>query len=180
MIVIASLTSPKFHDKLDHHGDRLLAGISVITGMFVALFFGFALLMAKPAFANDACGGTNLLAGITDEEVLKQIDSEAAAIPNGQGILWRIGKNGLADSYLFGTMHVTDPRVLNLPAKVQDAFAASTLLIIETTDVLDPAKASQSMMKRPDLMMFVDGGNLEKLIPAEDLAMVNAELTKRG
>ncbi|MGL4406022.1 MAG: TraB/GumN family protein, partial [Notoacmeibacter sp.] len=38
----------------------------------------------------------------------------------------------------------------------------------------------QSMMKRPDLMMFVDGGNLEKLIPAEDLAMVNAELTKRG
>ena len=180
MLLLASLTSPSFHEKLDHYGDRLIAGISVFTGLMVALFFSFALLMAKPAYASETCGGTNLLAGITDQELLAKIDTEAAAIPNGNGILWRIKKDNLPDSYLFGTMHVTDKRVLTLPPNSQAAFDKSTSLIIETTDVLDPAKASAAMLKRPDLMMFMDGSNLEKLIPAEDLEMVKAELSKRG
>lgn len=180
MILIANLANPSFHAKLDQHGDRLIAGISLMTGMLVALFFGFVLLMAKPAMANETCGGTNLLTAITDKDTLAKIDEEAAEIPNGNGILWRIGKPGLPDSYLFGTMHVTDPRVLTLPTQVQKAFDAATSLVIETTDVLDPAKASQSLMKRPELMMFTDGSNLEALIPAEDLPMVKEQLTKRG
>ena len=180
MLLLASLTSPSFHEKLDHYGDRLIAGISVFTGLMVALFFSFALLMAKPAYASETCGGTNLLAGITDQELLAKIDTEAAAIPNGNGILWRIKKDNLPDSFLFGTMHVTDPRVLNLPANAQAAFDQAKSLVIETTDVLDPAKASAAILKRPDLMMFTDGNNLEKLIPVEDLPMVNEELTKRG
>ncbi len=180
MNLIANWTNPSFHEKLDHYGDRLIAGISVLTGMMVALFFGFAVLTVKPVYAAETCGGTNLLTGLTDQNLLAKIDTEAAAIPNGNGILWRIGKQGLPDSFLFGTMHVTDPRVLNLPAKVQKAFDGSQFLVIETTDVLDPAKASAAMMKRPDLVMFTDGGNLEQLIPVNDLSMVNEALTKRG
>ena len=180
MNVIASLTNPNLHEKPDHVSDRLIAGISLMTGMIVALFFAVAMVMAKPAYAADACGGTNLLATLTDKTLLAKIDTEAALIPNGNGILWRIRKNGLPDSFLFGTMHVSDPRVLNLPVKVQTAFDAAQSLVIETTDVLDPAKASAAMMKRPELMMFTDGSNLEQLIPAKDLSMVNAALTKRG
>jgi uncharacterized protein len=180
MILIASLTSPSFPEKIDSYCNRAIAGISLISSMAVALFFGFALLMAKPAFANESCGGINLVAQITDKDVLAQIDAEAAARPNGNGLLWRIKKENLPDSYLFGTMHVTDMRVLNLPANAQAAFEKSTSLIIETTDVLDPAKASAAMLKRPELMNFTDGTNLEQLIPADDLDMVKAELSKRG
>ena len=180
MILIAGLSSPPFHEKLDQTSDRLIAGVSVFTGTMIALFFGFALLLAKPAYAAEACGGKNLVAEITDATVLAKIDAEAAAQPNGKGLLWRIGKAGLPDSYLFGTMHVTDIRVLKLPANAEAAFTKSTSLVIETTDVLDPAKASAAMAKRPDLMMFTDGSNLEQLIPAEDLEMVKAELSKKG
>jgi uncharacterized protein len=180
MILIASLSSPSFHDRLDHYSDRLIAGVSLFTGMMIALFFGFALLMAKPAYANDSCGGVNLVAQITDQKILAKIDEEAAAKPNGNGLLWRIRQDNLPDSYLFGTMHVTDTRVLTLPANAQAAFEKSTSLVIETTDVLDPAKASAAILKRPDLMSFTDGTTLEQLIPAEDLEMVKGELSKRG
>jgi uncharacterized protein len=180
MILIASLTSPSFHEKLDHYGDRLIAGISVLTAMIISLFFGVALLLAKPAYAEETCGGKNLVAEITDKDVLAKIEAEAAAKPNGKGLLWRIGKQGLPDSYLFGTMHVTDIRVLTLPANAEAAFEKSTSLVIETTDVLDPAKASAAILKRPELMMFMDGSNLEQLIPVEDLEMVKAELSKKG
>ena len=178
--MIASLMNPSFQQKFDHYNDRLIACVSVLTAVMVALFFSIALLMAKPAQAAEACGGTNLLTGITDQKLLAEIDAEAAKRPNGQGLLWRISKDGLRDSFLFGTMHVTDPRVLNLPANAEIAFDGSTLLVIETTDVLDPAKASAAMLKRPDLMMFTDGSNLEQLIPAEDIKLVNDELTNRG
>ncbi len=180
MILIASLTNPTFHEKIDQHCERAIAGVSLFTGMMIALFFGIALLMAKPAYANESCGGVNLVAQITDKQVLAKIDAEAAAQPNGNGLLWRIQKDNLPDSYLFGTMHVTDMRVLNLPANAQAAFEKSTSLVIETTDVLDPAKASAAMLKRPDLMSFTDGTTLEQLIPAEDLEMVKGELSKRG
>ncbi len=40
----------------------------------------------------------------------------------GQGLLWKIERGDLAPSYLFGTIHVTDERVLNLPAEVTQAF----------------------------------------------------------
>ena len=180
MILIASLTSPSLHQKMDQYCDRAIAGISLFTGMMIALFFGFALIMAKPAFANESCGGVNLLAGITDQNVLTKIDEETAAQPNGEGLLWRITMPNLPDSFLFGTMHVTDERVLNLPANAQSAFEKSTSLVIETTDVLDPAKASAAILKRPDLMMFTDGSNLEQQIPPEDLEMVKAELSQRG
>ncbi len=166
--------------QLDHLCDRLIAAVSVATGMMVVLFFGFALLIAKPAFALESCGGSNLLAAMTNPETLAEINAETAAIPNGKGLLWRISKEGLPDSFLFGTMHVTDPRVLNLPAKAQAAFDNATSLVIETTDVLDPAKASAALLKRPELTMFVDGSNLEQLIPDGDLAMVKDELGKRG
>ncbi len=40
----------------------------------------------------------------------------------GQGLLWKIERGDVAPSYLFGTIHVTDERVLNLPAEVTQAF----------------------------------------------------------
>ena len=180
MISIPSLGKQANSSTVDQHCDRLIAAFSFLTGTLIALFFAFALLAAKPAFAAEACGGTNLLAEISDAALLQKIDDEASDIPNGKGLLWRISKSGIPDSFLFGTMHVTDPRVLNLPANAEAAFNQATTIVIETTDVLDPAKASAAILKRPDLMMFTDGSNLEQLIPAQDVAMVNTELTKRG
>lgn len=39
-----------------------------------------------------------------------------------QGVLWKVEKAGVAPSHLFGTIHVSDPRVTTLPEAVEQAF----------------------------------------------------------
>jgi len=87
----------------------------------------------------------------------------AEAIPNGQGVLWKIdgAKAGVAPSYLFGTIHITDERVLDLPAPVRKAFAAAanaTFEIIMTDDV-------RAMMGRA--MVLDDGRTLDGILSPE-------------
>ena len=55
----------------------------------------------------------------------------ASARLYGQGLLWKIEGRGYEPSYLFGTMHVTDERVLQLPEAVLKAFEASRRCIFE-------------------------------------------------
>ena len=75
-----------------------------------------------------------------------------------KGLLWKIEPVGAAPSYLFGTMHSDDPRVVQLPAPVQQAFdrAASVTLEVE----LDP----QALISLATALMLTDGSNLESLI----------------
>jgi hypothetical protein len=162
--------------------DRMISTLSMATGLSVLLFFALALMLAPARAASDAaaCGGDNLAAEISDAAVKAKIDGEAAAVANGSGLLWRVEKEGVAPSFLFGTMHVTDPRVLALTPPAQTAFEGASSLVIETTEVLDPVKAQAAMLKRPDLMMFTDGGSLDALIPAEDLPMVEKGMSARG
>ncbi len=74
----------------------------------------------------------------------------------GQGLLWKIERDSierdsLAPSYLFGTIHVTDERVLNLPAEVTQAFdgARSATFEVIMTDELRMHLA-KAMIAPPD------------------------------
>ncbi len=48
-----------------------------------------------------------------------------------RGLLWKIEKSGVEPSYLFGTMHVSDPRVTRLAAEVERAFMGSQHFVME-------------------------------------------------
>ncbi len=55
----------------------------------------------------------------------------AAAQRFEQGLLWRIEKPGVAPSYAFGTIHIDDPRVLELPPAVTRALGQSKAFTME-------------------------------------------------
>ncbi len=62
----------------------------------------------------------------------------AAGMPYGEGVLWQIERDGAAPSYLFGTIHLNDEEILDLPAAAKEAFgkartAAFELLSDEAT-----------------------------------------------
>ena len=69
----------------------------------------------------------------------------------GQGLLWKIERGDLAPSYLFGTIHVTDERVLNLPPEVTQAFdgARSATFEVIMTDELR-MQLARVMIAPPD------------------------------
>jgi len=54
-----------------------------------------------------------------------------AAPRYAQGLLWRIGKPGIAPSHVFGTLHAADARLAALPAPVRRAFEGSRTLMLE-------------------------------------------------
>lgn len=55
----------------------------------------------------------------------------SAPVPFGHGRLWQVERDGGAPSYVFGTFHGTDRRVLDLPDAVEDALLDASRLILE-------------------------------------------------
>lgn len=51
--------------------------------------------------------------------------SDLHPVPHGEGRLWRIERGDTQPSHIMGTIHVTDPRVRDLPAPIRAAFEAS-------------------------------------------------------
>jgi len=159
-------------DRLVEPSLRLLAAINVL---FLASFCLVLLLATGKARAEDAasCGGKDLLSEITPAEA-ETIKAAADATLNGKGTLWKIEKAGLEPSWLFGTMHMTDPRVSTLSAKAQSAYESTRTIVIETTDVLDERKMMSELGKEPELMMFTDGSTLTSKLSAEDAKALEA------
>jgi uncharacterized protein YbaP (TraB family) len=163
-----------------------LKGLAALNILFLAAFVATLAFSITSAAAQDmppvACTGDNLIDALArdDPAKLAQIRAEAEDIANGKGLLWRIEKDGTAPSWLFGTMHLSDPRVVGLGAPARTAFDAATTVVIETTDVLDPAKLMAAMVADPELTMFTDGTTLLSLVPETERAATEAALAERG
>lgn len=116
-------------------GGRFSSPASLLLGLLL-------LLAALPAKAVDAAG----------------------ELRYGQGLLWRIDTPGIAPSYLYGTMHSTDPAILTLPAPVAEAFARTSSLTLEM--VMD----AQVRQKLGQAMALTDGRTLDGIIGPERFA----------
>jgi len=84
--------------------------------------------------------------------------AQRSEIVNGNGLLWRIDVDGRPPSYLFGTVHLPDPRVLNLPPPVRSAMDSATVVGFENV-VEEGSEAEVSAM-----MLLEDGRDLESII----------------
>lgn len=51
--------------------------------------------------------------------------SEPHPVKHGEGRLWRIERPGMPPSHIIGTIHISDPRVRDLPAPILEAFKGS-------------------------------------------------------
>jgi len=161
-----------------------LVSLKLLVALNALFFLSFlvVLLLAGRVHAEVACGGTDLLASLGKEDpaAVKKIEAEAAAVPNGKGLLWRLERPGEKPSFLFGTMHMTDARVTTLPPAAQKAYDGADTIIIETTEVLDKGKMMAAIAAEPGLMMFTDNTTLSSLLSPEDAAVLNKGLDARG
>ncbi|MCY6383423.1 TraB/GumN family protein [Hoeflea prorocentri] len=163
--------------------DWALAAAMALHLLFVATFFVILALATSQARAEEiACRGENLLATMAqdDPETMKRIKAEAAAIVNGSSLLWRIEKDGAAVSWLYGTMHTTDPRVLELGATARGAYDDAAVVVVESSQIVELERAMASLMTDPDLTMLDAGVTLEGLLSEEDFDLVETVLEERG
>lgn len=126
------------------------------------------------------CGGRDVLAELkdVDRKVYEEMKSQADAIPNGAGLLWRIEADGVAPSYLFGSIHFTDPRVHDYSPVLLAALNGSRAVAVESLSVfegpLSPgSRAATEMAKLPA------GQTLDDVLPEDTRAALKKALSGR-
>jgi uncharacterized protein YbaP (TraB family) len=152
-------------------------------GLLAALVLTvISLRTASAADDASACTGKNLLTELqqTDPAKYASVMAEGDKIANGKSIFWKIEKPGVKPSWLLGTMHVTDPRVLSMPKGAAEADRASDTIIVESDEILDEKKAALALLAKPELTMFTDGSTISKYLSADDNAKLEAGLKERG
>lgn len=91
-----------------------------------------------------------------------------------QGLLFEVSRASGAPSYVLGTIHSSDERVLALSDEVTGAIARSSNLVLEV--IPDPKAIAQSMRT----MYYADGRTLEQVIGAELYAEAVVAAAERG
>lgn len=69
-------------------------------------------------------------------------------------LLWKISKKGQQASYIFGTIHVSDPRITNLPEPVHAAINSARVFVMEALPDQEEGR------KLTRMMFFNDGKKL--------------------
>ncbi len=138
----------------------------------------------RAAATDDApvCQGRDLFAELqgTAPELADRAEATFAATPNGKGRFWRIEKDDLEPSWLFGTIHTTDPRALALPAAVEQAFEEADAFVMEAADVRSKISATLAMARHPSLFVYTDGKSAFDTMDVDDRQAVEAALGRRG
>jgi uncharacterized protein YbaP (TraB family) len=137
------------------------------------------LLFTQPAFPQTPDTISTMVAADSASAVSRsnhQIThvSNAVQSQSATGLLWRISGLGTTPSYLFGTMHVDDPRVTRLPEVVADTFDRSNSLTLEAR--LDLAGLTVVATK----MMLGDGQSLADILGSDLFAAAQELLEQRG
>lgn len=102
------------------------------------------------------------------------LSSARASETFDSGLLWEVSRPGTPPSFLFGTMHVADTRVVQPPALVDEAFAGARTFVLE----LYPDRAVARRFSEGGLLD--DGRLLSQLVPAALFARIVDRLAPRG
>ncbi len=156
----------------------------VILAFFVMIITQTSLVQAennspKPLIV---CTGKSLIADLkaSNPAALEKIIQDGLKVANGNSRFWKIEKAGTPTSWLLGTMHFADPRVVAIPPLVEAAFGQSDIVIIENTEVLDQKAMLKAMMELRPTMYLADGSTLEKHYGVETIAQIKKRLEGRG
>jgi uncharacterized protein YbaP (TraB family) len=86
-------------------------------------------------------------------------------------LLWKVEKEGIEPSYIFGTIHVLPQSEFELEEKVKQAMDESEELVLEI-DMTDPALQT----KMYQTMAMQDGMTLDKLLTEEEYSKLSEKL----
>jgi len=164
------------------YSPRSLSGCSGLAGLaFLPVLLMLVAAVSTSATAaakkSNACGGKDLLAELheNDPGAVADVLAAASQVANEGAILWRVSRGGIADSYLFGTVHMTDERVTDLSKRVRTAIEGARVVALEVADV-GPSALATAIQQSPTLLMFEDGRRLDLLISPEAFKTVKKQL----
>lgn len=148
-------------------------------GMAVAVLPLLAVTSAA-ASQEHTCQPESIIAELDrkDPQATARILREAASVKNAEAMLWRIDREGLAPSYLFGTIHVADHSLSRLPDTAVTALRASKTVALETEQV--SSKMLPYIMAQAGPLMSARNKPLQHKLDEDELKVVERSVSAAG
>jgi uncharacterized protein YbaP (TraB family) len=133
------------------------------------------LVAASPAFAT-ACGGVDLTA---DPSIKPDFAAHADDMVNSDGLLWRIEKPGVAPSYLYGTIHSTQPAPMQY-AHDAASYAEKATIVATELGALDEKVKRELGAQMLQRSLSPDADTWAGRLEGDDAARVETMLKAKG
>ncbi len=163
---------------------RVFGSIARLAILISAILAGPLTAAAETAPAAAACGGSDILAELkhSDPDDFSAITAEAESEANHTGLFWRIDGAGTAPSYLFGTMHLSDPRLVEFPAPLRQALDGARVIAVEVAEIAatDEAAMMSGFMKNIGLLLLGPKGVLDDYLSEAEMAALGAATENYG
>lgn len=133
------------------------------------------------AFAQNMMCGKDLR-DTFDAQTLQQIEEAASKIKNGDSRFWKIEKEGIEPSYLMGTMHAGDARIVKMTSAEQAAFDKSSRVALELIDIGDETGGNllNTILANSKLLMYEGDNSVKAQMTEEQFQKFDAALRQRG
>lgn len=136
----------------------------------------FALFML-PSMLWAACAGTDMRPGLTQPQS-DELQTRLSATPYASGNHW-LAARGAHRIHLIGTIHVADPRLPALVARLTPVIASADILLVEATKAEEDA-LQNALATRPELLSLTEGPSLIDRMSPEDWAALAEAAQARG
>ncbi|MFW8635202.1 TraB/GumN family protein [Cribrihabitans pelagius] len=130
-----------------------------------------------PAVLWAACSGTDLRMNLSPAE-RAGISARVAALPYGEGNHW-IARRGERRVHVIGTLHLNDPRMEPLTARLAPVIEGADALLIEA-DADAEAAFLETLARDPSLTLITEGPSLIDRLPAADWQALAAKARRHG
>jgi uncharacterized protein len=146
----------------------------------VALAFMLAapgLIPGSAAADTPVCHGRDLS---DNPDVKPDLAAHADELVNGEGLLWRVEKPGLAPSYLYGTIHSTNAAAISLAGEAIAYLADVKVVATELGGPMDAAAKAELGAGMLRVALSPKEDTLAGALSSQDLGVVDAFLSARG
>jgi uncharacterized protein len=140
-------------------------------------------LAASRAMAAQ-CQGHDLFPALKSEapHAYAAVETVASTMPFGHGKLFRLSRAGTAPSYVFATLHLSDPRITNLSPQLRTALKGSRILALETIET--GAVLREVIRKNPAAWHWAtsatDNQRADRLLDKTDFARLETLAASKG
>src|SRR5258708_21635684 len=142
-----------------------------------AFLTGSLTLSLAHAEPPKACQGSDFtqVQGLAAAEAARADD-----LVNGDGLLWRIDKAGLAPSYLFGTIHSTDESALEVARRAAQSINSATIGATELGGPIDTIEKANIAAATLAKALERDHDTFEGVIAPEAREKIEKLITSLG
>lgn len=133
--------------------------------------------LATAAAAQTTCDGRDLRSTLTADETA-ELEARISATPYAEGNHW-IAERAAQTIHVVGTVHIDDPRLDAVEARLAPVVEAADLVLLEATEV-EKSALQEAVVSQPDLVFIMEGPTLPSLMAPDAWEDLKAAAIARG